>query len=98
MRGTSFTQQLISWLLFAAAFISFAYFHQGGGWNQNVRFVMVRSLVEEGTLWIGSDLLPVQDLSREHASSAFQSGMRNSGMEEGTTPSSRGTWTAAWFA
>ncbi len=34
-------------LLFAIATIAFAYFHQGGGWNQNTRFAMVRAMVEE---------------------------------------------------
>ena len=57
MKGTFFIRHRISLLLFAVAFISFAYFHQGGGWNQNVRFAMVRSLVEEGNLWIDSYLV-----------------------------------------
>ncbi len=54
---SSFIERRIQWLLFAAALISFAYFHQGGGWNQNVRFAMVRSIVEEGNLWIDSYLV-----------------------------------------
>src|SRR5262245_31603077 len=47
----------VRWLLFAASFIAFAYFHQGGGWNQNGRFAMVRSLVESGRPWIDSHLV-----------------------------------------
>jgi len=47
----------IQWLLFAATFLSFAYFHQGGGWNQNARFAMVRAIVEEGTFRIDSYLV-----------------------------------------
>ena len=39
-------------LLFALSFITFAWFHQGGGWNQNARFAEVRALVEEGRLAI----------------------------------------------
>ena len=35
-------------LLFALSFITFAWFHQGGGWNQNARFAEVRAIVEEG--------------------------------------------------
>jgi len=31
---------------------SFAYFYEGGGWNQNTRFNLVRALVEEHTLKI----------------------------------------------
>lgn len=49
-----FKERRIEWLLFAVAFITFAYFHQGGGWNQNVRFAMVRSMVEEGRFSIDS--------------------------------------------
>ena len=33
-------------LLFVLALTAFAYFHQGGGWSQNVRFAMVRAMVE----------------------------------------------------
>lgn len=44
-------------LLFTLAFFAFAYFHQGGGWNQNSRFAMVRALVEEGHPWIDSFLI-----------------------------------------
>lgn len=35
-------------LLFLAAFFAFAFFNQGGGWNQNSRFAEVRAIVEEG--------------------------------------------------
>jgi len=35
-------------LLFLATFFAFAYFNQGGGWNQNSRFAEVRAIVEEG--------------------------------------------------
>lgn len=41
-------------LLFLAAFLSFAYFHPGGGWNQNGRFAQIRALVEEGVLYVDS--------------------------------------------
>ena len=39
-------------LIFAVTFISYAYFYQGGGWNQNSRFDLVRAIVEQGTLRI----------------------------------------------
>ena len=39
-------------LIFATVFISYAYFYQGGGWNQNSRFDLVRAMVERGTLRI----------------------------------------------
>ena len=35
-------------LLFTLSFVTFAWFHQGGGWNQNARFAEVRALVEQG--------------------------------------------------
>ncbi len=57
MTGTSFNERRISWLLFAVTFIAFAYFHQGGGWNQNVRFAMVRAIVEKRTFSIDSYLI-----------------------------------------
>src|SRR5262245_59653363 len=38
--------------LFAFAWISYAYFHQGGGWNQNGRFALTRALVESREPWI----------------------------------------------
>ena len=36
--------------LFAAALGTYAYFFQGGGWNQNSRFNLVRAIVEEHTI------------------------------------------------
>jgi hypothetical protein len=44
-------------MLFAASFLSFVYFHAGGGWNQNARFAQVRAIVESGALSIDSFLL-----------------------------------------
>ncbi len=49
----------IGWLLFAASFVAFAYFNQGGGWNQNSRFAMVRAIVEEGQFSIDDYLVYV---------------------------------------
>jgi hypothetical protein len=45
------------WLLFACAFLAFGWFHQGGGWNQNARFALVRAIVERGTFFIDSHLV-----------------------------------------
>jgi len=39
-------------LLFTLLFVSFAYFYQAGGWNQNSRFDLVRAITNEGTLSI----------------------------------------------
>jgi hypothetical protein len=37
-------------ILFVLLFVSFAYFYQAGGWNQNSRFDLVRAITNEGTL------------------------------------------------
>lgn len=37
-------------ILFVLLFVSFAYFYQAGGWNQNSRFALVRAITNEGTL------------------------------------------------
>ena len=34
----------------ACLFVAYAYFYQGGGWNQNSRFALVRAIVEQQTL------------------------------------------------
>jgi hypothetical protein len=44
-------------LLLASTFVAFAWFHQGGQWNQNVRFALVRAIVEEGSFFIDSHLV-----------------------------------------
>jgi hypothetical protein len=65
MSKTSADERRIQWLLFAVTFIAFAYFHQGGGWNQNVRFAMVRAIVEEGNLWIDSYMVYIGGKSEQ---------------------------------
>src|SRR5579863_6094916 len=42
----------IAALLGAATFLSFIYFYEGGGWNQNSRFDLLRAIVEQHTLVI----------------------------------------------
>ncbi len=44
-------------LIFLATFFAFAYFNQGGGWNQNSRFAEVRAIAEEGRFAIDSFLV-----------------------------------------
>lgn len=39
-------------LLGAVSFLSFMYFYEGGGWNQNSRFDLLRAIVERHTLQI----------------------------------------------
>lgn len=47
----------VQWRLFLAAWLAFAFFHPGGGWNQNARFAMVRAVVEAGRLDVDTHLL-----------------------------------------
>ncbi|HEY3901391.1 MAG TPA: hypothetical protein VGM54_22470 [Chthoniobacter sp.] len=51
------------WLLFLACFVAFAWFDQGGGWNQNSRFDEVRAIVEEGRFAIDDFLVYKADPS-----------------------------------
>ncbi|HEY2343240.1 MAG TPA: hypothetical protein VGH90_09440, partial [Chthoniobacteraceae bacterium] len=53
--------QRLELLLFIACFFTFAYFNQGGGWNQNSRFAEVRAMVEEGRFAIDDFLVYVRD-------------------------------------
>jgi hypothetical protein len=52
-----FARRRDEWLLFLATFVAFAWFHQGGGWNQNGRFALVRAIVERGTFFIDDYLV-----------------------------------------
>ena len=47
--------------LFLACFFTFAYFNQGGGWNQNSRFAEVRAMAEEGRFAIDDFLVYAGD-------------------------------------
>jgi hypothetical protein len=51
-------------VLFALALGAFAYFYQAGGWNQNVRFDLVRAVVEDHTLVIDRFARNTGDLAR----------------------------------
>ena len=53
--------QRIELLLFTACLFAFAYFNQGGGWNQNARFAEVRAMVEEGRFAIDHFLVYRRD-------------------------------------
>src|SRR5258707_8678316 len=45
-------QRRIATVLGFALFLSYAYFYQAGGWNQNSRFALVRAILERHTLRI----------------------------------------------
>lgn len=42
----------VAFLLGVVMFLSFVYFYEGGGWNQNSRFDLLRAIVEKRTLQI----------------------------------------------
>ena len=47
--------------VFLACFFAFAYFNQGGGWNQNSRFAEVRAMAEEGRFAIDDFFVYLHD-------------------------------------
>jgi hypothetical protein len=51
-------------ILVAMCLGAFAYFYQAGGWNQNVRFDLVRAIVEDGSLRIDRFHRNTGDLAR----------------------------------
>src|SRR5579862_3464960 len=51
-------------LLGAVIFLSFVYFYEGGGWNQNSRFDLLRAIVEQHTLTIDDYHENTQDVAR----------------------------------
>ena len=61
-------------LLFALSFVTFAWFHQGGGWNQNARFAEVRAIVEQGRFAVDDYMVyrpgAGRHLIREHVENA----------------------------
>lgn len=48
----SLADRRVSIWLACLAFVGYAWFWQGGGWNQNVQFALTRAMVEDGTLRI----------------------------------------------
>src|SRR5262245_54592166 len=44
-------------LRFATAAVAYAFFNQGAGWSQNVRFAQARAIAEEGRLPVDSFLV-----------------------------------------
>lgn len=50
--GKSPSDRKAAFLLGVVTFLSFIYFYEGGGWNQNSRFDLLRAMVERHTLQI----------------------------------------------
>jgi hypothetical protein len=53
-------------LIGTIAFISYAYFYEGGGWNQNSRFDLVRAITQQHTLRIDGYHENTQDKAFDH--------------------------------
>src|SRR6516164_3054864 len=56
-------------LLASALFLSYAYFYEGGGWNQNTRFDLVRAVVEDRTVRI--DVYHENTLDKSHVGTHY---------------------------
>ena len=46
------SEKKVCLVLFLAFWLTYSFFFQGGGWNQNVRFDLIRAIVEDGRLSI----------------------------------------------
>lgn len=57
----AFSRRRSAWVLGIALFVSYAYFYQAGGWNQNSRFALVRAILERHTLQIDAYALHTGD-------------------------------------
>src|SRR3954452_1071683 len=49
------------WTLAAVLLVSYAYFYQAGGWNQNSRFALIRAILERHTVQIDAYQLHTGD-------------------------------------
>jgi len=61
-------------LLGVVTFLSFIYFYEGGGWNQNSRFDLLRAIVERHTLQIDAYQENTQD--KAHSKGHYYSDKR----------------------
>ena len=61
-------QRRLAAVVGAALFVSYAYFYEAGGWNQNSRFALIRAILERHTLQIDAYQLHTGDraLWRDH--------------------------------
>ena len=55
------TDRRVVTILCGMLLLSYAYFYQAGGWNQNSRFALVRALLERHTLQIDAYQLHTGD-------------------------------------
>jgi hypothetical protein len=59
--STTPRQRRMAAVLCAALFVSYAYFYEAGGWNQNSRFALIRAILERHTLQIDAYQLHTGD-------------------------------------
>lgn len=64
--GRSSSHHKAAILLGVVSFLSFVYFYEGGGWNQNSRFDLLRAMVERHTLQIDAYHENTQDKAHLH--------------------------------
>ncbi|HZN56321.1 MAG TPA: hypothetical protein VFB67_13465 [Candidatus Polarisedimenticolaceae bacterium] len=79
-------------LLFALAWLSYASFHQGGGWNQNGRFALTRALVESRRPWIDDYLVYAP------RGGAGSEALRRVPVKDGVFTEGGHTYVLAWYA
>ncbi|MES1256732.1 MAG: hypothetical protein ABUS56_14040, partial [Acidobacteriota bacterium] len=53
----------LAWVVGIGLFVSYAYFYQAGGWNQNSRFALDRAILERHTLQIDAYRLHTNDIA-----------------------------------
>lgn len=78
-------------LVFALVLLGVGWFHQGGGWNQNARFALVRAIVEEGTFFIDDYLLYEHSIDPASPRELVRVPIRNGNFER-----SAGAYAMAW--
>lgn len=90
-RTTPSATRSVSLVLGGFAFIAYAYFHPGAGWNQNARFAQIRAVVEEGSFAIDPFLV-----YQRRAGGAESTSLERIPVERGTIRTGDETWAFTW--
>ena len=90
----SSVRRKIEWLIFAAAFFTYGYFYQGGGWAQSARFAMVRAVVEQNHYWIDDYLIYVRRRTTDRDTTLVRVPVREAAFKVGGSTYAL-TWTDA---
>src|SRR5205809_2764715 len=64
--GSTVADRQLAFWLFLLTFVTYAYFHGGGGWNQNSQFDLTRAVVERHTFAIDAYASNTGDVSAYH--------------------------------